>query len=110
LRERSIHDDASRKVLASGKLDNATEDNSLKVMTWTQWGYFFNCFYGSNLRIAETPNDAFIRKMHPEVWLGFCFQDVWLVNFMKIVEEKKLRVRKLFWEMVITTNFQVGPI
>jgi hypothetical protein len=23
------------------------------------------------LRIAETPNDVFIRKMRPEVWFGF---------------------------------------
>jgi putative transposase len=24
-----------------------------------------------NLRRAETPNEAFIGRMHPEVWLGF---------------------------------------
>jgi hypothetical protein len=24
-----------------------------------------------NLRTAETPNDAFIRKMRPEIWFGF---------------------------------------
>jgi transposase InsO family protein len=27
-----------------------------------------------NLRRAETPNEAFIRKMPPEVWLGFAFK------------------------------------
>ncbi len=27
-----------------------------------------------NLRLAETPNLAFLRKMHPEVWLGFAIK------------------------------------
>lgn len=29
---------------------------------------------------------AFLRKMHPEVWLGL---DVWLANLMKTVEKVK---------------------
>ena len=151
----SIIDDASRKLLSAGEFDNATEENSLKVLNeaiernshlypimsiisdhGSQFyankrdknGYAdhafeiflkdkgikqilcgvnhpqtngkqekFHDFYknhrgrfesldkmiewynnrphGSlNLRRAETPNQAFIRKMHPEVWLGFAFK------------------------------------
>ncbi|HEX7575645.1 MAG TPA: IS481 family transposase [Candidatus Methanoperedens sp.] len=151
----TILDDASRKVLAAGEFDNATEENSLKIMTEAigknvslypigsvisdhgsqfyankrdkngnadhPFEIFlkekgikqilcgvnhpqtngkqekFHDFYknhrgrfdslemmvtwynnrphGSlNLRRAETPNEAFIRKMHPEVWLGFAFK------------------------------------
>jgi putative transposase len=151
----TILDDASRKVLAAGEFDNATEENSLKVMTEAieknvplypirsvisdhgsqfyankrdkngnadhPFEIFlkekgikqilcgvnhpqtngkqekFHDFYknhrgrfdsldkmviwynnrphGSlNLRRAETPNEAFIRKMHPEVWLGLAFK------------------------------------
>lgn len=151
----TILDDASRKILAAGEFDNATEENSLKVLTEAieKYGILypirsvisdhgsqfyankrdkngkadhpfeiflkekgikqilcgvnhpqtngkqekFHDFYknhrgrfdsldkmvtwynnrphGSlNLRRAETPNDAFIRKMHPEVWLGFAFK------------------------------------
>lgn len=41
-----------------------------KMVTW-----YNNRPHGSlNLRRAETPNDAFIRKMYPEVWLGFAFK------------------------------------
>ncbi len=29
---------------------------------------------GLNLGRAETPNEAFINKMPPEVWLGFAFK------------------------------------
>jgi putative transposase len=151
----SILDDASRKVLAAGEFDNATEENSLKVMTEAiekkslmypiisvisdhgsqfyantrdkngkaehPFEIFFknkgirqilcgvnhpqtngkqekfHVFYknhrarfesldgmvmwyndrphGSlNLRRAETPNEAFIRRMPPEVWLGFAIK------------------------------------
>jgi len=45
-------------------------DSLDKMVTW-----YNNRPHGSlNLRRAETPNDAFIRKMHPEVWLGFAFK------------------------------------
>jgi putative transposase len=148
----TVLDDASRKVLAAGEFDNATEENSLEVLKKAieQYEYMypiiavitdhgsqfyankrnkkgnadhgfeiflkemgikqilcgvnhpqtngkqekFHDFYknhrarfnsldelvewynnrphGSlNLRWAETPNDAFIRKMRPEVWFGF---------------------------------------
>ncbi len=30
--------------------------------------------FALNLRRAETPDQALIRKMHPEVWLGFAFK------------------------------------
>ena len=82
----SILDDASRKVLAAGEFDNATEENSLKVMTETieknshmypiisvMW-YNDRPHRSLNLRRAETPNVAFIRKMPPEVWLGFAIK------------------------------------
>jgi hypothetical protein len=37
--------------------------------------WYNNRPHGSlNLRRAETPNQAFIRKMHPEVWLGFAIK------------------------------------
>jgi len=129
----TILDDASRKVLAVGEFDNATEENSLNVMKEAidKYGYLYPIrsvisdhgtqFYANkrdkngkadhafenflkerginhilcgvnhpsdkmitwyndrphgalNLRRAETPNEAFIRKMHPEVWLGFAFK------------------------------------
>jgi len=41
-----------------------------QIYTW-----YNNRPHGSlNLRRAEIPNDAFIRKMHPEVWPGFAFK------------------------------------
>jgi hypothetical protein len=41
-----------------------------KMIEW-----YNNRPHGSlNSRRAETPNQAFIRKMHPEVWLGFAFK------------------------------------
>ena len=40
-----------------------------KLIEW-----YNNRPHGSlNLRWAETPNQVFIRKMRPEVWLGFAF-------------------------------------
>ena len=151
----SVLDDASRKILAAGEFDNATEENSLEVLNKAIADYEFmypigavitdhgTQFYANkrdkkgnadhgfenflkdkgikqilcgvnhpqtngkqekfhdfyknhrarfdsldeliewynnrphgalNLRIAETPNDAFIRKMRPEVWFGFTVQ------------------------------------
>ncbi len=151
----TILDDASRKVLAAGEFDNATEENSLNVMKEAientnhlypirsiisdhgsqfyankrdKYGRAdhafesflrengiqhilcgvnhpqtngkqekFHDFYKNhrarfesldkmvfwynnrphgalNLRRAETPNEAFINKMPPEVWLGFAFK------------------------------------